>query len=228
MISKEKFVDLYLECLKNQCSNFSYDIFINYLREQKISRVELELMFPAKELDLLRALQSRWNQDILEKFNTYTAEENISFSKKIELLLNIKIESLADNTQLFRYIMRNSAMKHIIIGKELMQTEVNFMLEAAHDQSLNFDYYTKRAILGAIYFNALICLYYSKSVIRARQAISFGMRKIKYIGKAKKTMASLFDNIADFLGIKKEVNCSSYQNPHSNESVSPIDHTQAV
>ena len=141
---------------------WSPEIFLK-LQKQNIEKSDLFHYFPNGYKDLLELALKEINEKLenkLKKINLI----NLPINKRIKKILLMRFEILNEDKEFYK-----KTFNHILlptnnkISKKSLYHSVNTMWYLAGDNSTDFNFYTKRLILSAVYTNALF-VFFSKDM----------------------------------------------------------------
>jgi ubiquinone biosynthesis protein COQ9 len=119
-----------------------------------VSDTELAVLFPNGPADLVRAF-SHWADAQMQERMALDAPEKIR--ERITKAVRARIEVLAPHKEAARQAAGFLALPtHAPLAAQLVLDTVDAMWRAAGDQSSDFNYYTKRALLTGVYGSTLI------------------------------------------------------------------------
>ena len=119
-----------------------------------VSETELAALFPRGPADLVKAF-SHWADAQMQQRMALDAPEKIR--ARITKAVRTRIEALAPHKEAARQAASFLAVPtHAPMAAQLVLDTVDAMWRATGDQSSDFNYYTKRALLAGVYGSTLI------------------------------------------------------------------------
>ena len=86
--------------------------------------------------------------------------------------------------------------KYCDLALEITNHNVNFILNTANDNSIDFSYYTKRFSLGLIYSLTMFYTYKTKNIEKISSFINKRIKNIITFSKIKTNLINKFMNLA--------------------------------
>ena len=175
---------------------WSSDIFFK-LQRQNIKKTDLFYFFPDGYKDLLGYALQDINEKLkykLRKINLI----NFPINKRIKKILLLRFEILNEDKEFYK-----KTFNHLLlptnnkISKKSLYNSVNVMWYLAGDNSTDFNFYTKRLILSAIYTNALF-VFSSKNMKAVEENLDKNLKKVSKIPKIKERLSFIKDNAPKF------------------------------
>jgi len=173
-----------------------------------ISKRELQDAFPDGPASLVEAFSQWADRIMVEKMALQPAEQRVR--DRVASAVRSRIEAIAPHKEAARRAAAFLAQpQHAPLATRLMMRSVDAMWRAAGDESTNFSYYTKRAMLAGVYASTLA--YWLSDASQGHSAtwtflgrrIDDVMRIEKFRSKAGEAMAKLpdpFGILASFRG----------------------------
>ncbi len=178
-------------------NGWSSDI-IEKIKSSKFSQSEITTYFPQGINDILSLVYEDLNNKVkiaITKSNII----NLSINKRIKKILITRFELINKDKifykKTFYFMLLPSNSK--FMKKNLYKT-IDDMWFFAGDNSTDFNFYTKRIVLGIIYLNALF-VFFNKDIIEVDKNIDKNLKKISKIPKIKKNISFFKDNLPIFL-----------------------------
>lgn len=114
------------------------------------------LAFPGGASDMIDMLAARQDQKMLDACPDETLQA-LKIRQKITLLVRSRIEAELEVREAARSAVTFLALPHhSILGLKLLYRTVDLMWKAIHDKSTDFNFYTKRLTLSAVYSTTLL------------------------------------------------------------------------
>lgn len=173
----------------------------NILKQLLIKGIEesdLILFFENDYKELLKFSLSELNKslsDEIKKINII----NFPTNKRIKKILMFRMKILNDDIKFYKKTFNHLLLpQNANIMKKSLYNAVDEMWYLAGDNSTDFNFYTKRAILSGIYVNALFVLF-NKDFKQVEINIDKNLKKISKIPKFKERFSFIKDNIPAIL-----------------------------
>ena len=175
---------------------WSSTIFLK-LQKQNIEKSVLFYFFPNGYRDLLEYALQDINvrlENKLKKINLI----NFPINKRIKKILLLRFDILNEDKEFYK-----KTFNHLLlptnnkISKKSLYNSVNIMWYLAGDNSTDFNFYTKRLILSAIYTNALF-IFFSKDIKYVEQNLDKNLKRISKIPKIKERISFIKNNAPKF------------------------------
>jgi len=168
------------------------------LISNSLSRNDLIYLFPNDYIDLLNFSLEEINKSLetnVKKINII----NFPLNKRIKKILLIRLEILNQDKKFYRKTFNHLLIpQNSKIMKKNLYKSIDSMWYLAGDNSTDFNFYTKRIILAAIYINALFVLN-NKSFQEAELNIDKNLKRISKIPKFKDRFSFIKDNLPGLL-----------------------------
>ncbi len=124
---------------------------------------------------------------------------NIPTHKRIKKILNLKIEIMNKDKLFYKKTFYHLLLpQNSKIMKKNLYKSVNSMWYFAGDNSTDFNFYTKRLILTAVYVNALF-VFFNKDNFSAEQNIDENLKRLSRIPKLKDRLLFFRENLPIFI-----------------------------
>lgn len=163
-----------------------------------LSEVEMDSMFPAGIVDAIAAYGAYADQNMITAFHGQDAADIavMPIHMKIRSLIMIRLEQAAPYKEVVRRTLAVLARpKHAKLASQLLYKTVDEMWRAAGDTSTDYNFYTKRATLSAIY-SATLLAFLSDSSADLAKTEAFLDRRLADVAKLPK-MARPAKTLAD-------------------------------
>tara|TARA_S200000501_G_scaffold354792_1_gene375838 strand:- start:102 stop:731 length:630 start_codon:yes stop_codon:yes gene_type:complete len=176
---------------------WSSDILLK-LQKKNIKNSDLFFLFPRGYKDLLEYTLEDINQKLENKLTKINLI-NFPINKRIKKILLLRFHILNDDK-----IFYKKTFNHLLlpinnkISKKSLYNSVNAMWYLAGDNSTDFNFYTKRLILSAIYINALF-VFFSKDMKDVEVNLDNNLKRISKFPKIKERISFIKDNAPKFL-----------------------------
>ena len=124
-----------------------------------LSEVEMRSLFPAGFVDAIAAYGAYADQNMITAFHGQDAADIavMPVHMKIRSLILIRLEQAAPYKEVVRRTMAVLARpQHAKLASQLLYKTVDEMWRAAGDSSTDYNFYTKRATLSAVYSATLL------------------------------------------------------------------------
>ena len=168
------------------------------LVSDKFSSSDLIYFFPNGYLDILEFSLNEVNRTLKSKTNKINII-NFPISKRIKKILSIRFEILNQDKMFYKKTFNHLMLpQNSKIMKKNLYNSVDAMWYLAGDNSTDFNFYTKRITLAAIYINALF-IFFTKDINQANLNIDKNLKKISKIPKIKERFSFIKDNLPLFL-----------------------------
>ena len=169
-----------------------------------VSEAELTTLFPAGIADAIAAYGAWADEKMKAAFlDRYEAELSVmSVHIKIRTLILIKLEQAAPHKEVVRRTMAVLARpQHAKLAAKLLYETVDVMWRTAGDTATDYNFYTKRATLSAVYSATLLAFLADNSADMAKTEAFLDRRladiaRIPKLAKPAKGMANMAERIA--------------------------------
>ena len=166
-----------------------------------VSEAELTTLFPAGIADAIAAYGAWADEKMKAAFlDRYEAELSVMpVHIKIRTLILIRLEQAAPHKEVVRRTMAVLARpQHAKLAAKLLYDSVDVMWRTAGDTSTDYNFYTKRATLSAVYSATLLAFLADNSADMAKTE-AFLDRRLADIGRIPK-LAKPAKGMADMAG----------------------------
>ena len=179
---------------QNSLENISkkYDLDIN----------EIDLLFPEGNIDLIKFALERLNNE-LEEYCRKIDLIRLPIHKRIRKVLLSKISLMNKDKLFYRSIFLNLLIpkKNFSLSGQLYKS-VDQIWFIAGDSSTDFNFYTKRLILSAIYSRIMLFFFNNNNQQDLENILDESLKKVSKIPKIKSTFKifkEYFPKIANFV-----------------------------
>lgn len=160
------------------------------------------LAFPGGVVDMIDLLSEQQDQKMLLRCNDDTLRD-LKIREKITLLVRTRIEAEQDIREAARNAVTFMALPtNSVCGLKTLYRTVDLMWKAIHDSSTDFNYYSKRLTLSAVYSSTFLYWLNDESEDYA-ETWAFLDRRIANVMQIEKTKAqvrSMTDKLPDIWG----------------------------
>ena len=153
-----------------------------------LSEVEMQGLFPAGILDAIAAYGAYADQNMITAFHSRDATDIVVMPvhMKIRSLILIRLEQAAPYKEVVRRTLAVLARpQHAKLASQLLYKTVDEMWRAAGDTSTDYNFYTKRATLSAVYSATLLAFLSDNSADLAKTE-AFLDRRLADVAKLPK------------------------------------------
>ena len=179
---------------QNSLENISkkYDLDIN----------EIDLLFPEGNIDLIKFALERLNNE-LEEYCRKIDLIRLPIHKRIRQILLSKISLMNKNKFFYRSIFLNLLIpqKNFSLSGQLYKS-VDQIWFIAGDSSTDFNFYTKRLILSAIYSRIMLYFFNNNNQQDLENILDESLKKVSKIPEIKsklKIFKDYFPKVANFV-----------------------------
>ena len=179
---------------KNSLENISkrYGLNIN----------EIELLFPEGNIDLIKFTLEQLNKE-LEEYCKKIDLIRLPVHKRIKMVLLSKISLMNKNKLFYRSIFLNLLIpkKNFSLSGQLYKS-VDQIWFIAGDSSTDFNFYTKRLILSAIYSRIMLFFFNNNNQQDLENILDESLKKVSKIPEIKsklKILKEYFPKVATFV-----------------------------
>ena len=179
---------------QNSLENISkkYDLDIN----------EIDLLFPEGNIDLIKFALERLNNE-LEEYCRKIDLIRLPIHKRIRQILLSKISLMNKNKIFYRSIFLNLLIPHknFSLSGQLYKS-VDQIWFIAGDSSTDFNFYTKRLILSAIYSRIMLFFFNNNNQQDLENILDESLKKVSKIPEIKskfKIFKEYFPKVANFV-----------------------------
>ena len=171
---------------------------IDKLIKDGVNKSELIIIFKNDYKKLLGYFLEEINQLLelkVKKINIINFPVNI----RIKKILLTRIQILNDDKIFYKKTFDHLLLpQNIKILKKSLYKSVDTMWYLAGDTSTDFNFYTKRIILGGVYTNAIFT-FFNNDIEQAEVNIDKNLKKISKLPKLKERFSFIKDNLPIFL-----------------------------
>ena len=163
-----------------------------------LSEVEMHSLFPAGIVDAIAAYGAYADQNMITAFHGQDAADIavMPVHMKIRSLILIRLEQAVPYKEVVRQTLAVLARpQHAKLAAQLLYSTVDEMWRAAGDTSTDYNFYTKRATLSAVY-SATLLAFLSDNSADLEKTEAFLDRRLADVAKLPK-MARPAKNVAD-------------------------------
>ena len=153
-----------------------------------LSEVEMHSLFPAGIVDAIAAYGAYADQNMITAFHGQDAADIavMPVHMKIRSLIMIRLEQAAPYKEVVRRTLAMLARpQHAKLASQLLYKTVDEMWRAAGDTSTDYNFYTKRATLSAVYSATLLAFLSDNSADLAKTE-AFLDRRLADVAKLPK------------------------------------------
>ena len=153
-----------------------------------LSEVEINSLFPAGIVDAIAAYGAYADQNMIKAFHCQDATDIavMPVHMKIRSLILIRLEQAVPHKEVVRRTLAVLARpQHAKLAAQLLYSTVDKMWRAAGDTSTDYNFYTKRATLSAVYSATLLAFLSDNSVDLAKTE-AFLDRRLADVAKLPK------------------------------------------
>ena len=171
---------------------------IDKLIEDGVNKSELIIIFKNDYKKLLGYFLEEINQLLelkVKKINIINFPVNIRIKKILLSRIQILNEDKIFYKKTFDHLLLPQNIK---ILKKSLYKSVDTMWYLAGDTSTDFNFYTKRIILGGVYTNAIFT-FFNNDIEQAEVSIDKNLKKISKLPKLKERFSFIKDNLPIFL-----------------------------
>ncbi len=171
---------------------------IDKLIKDGVNKSELIIIFKNDYKKLLGYFLEEINQLLelkVKKINIINFPVNIRIKKILLSRIQILNEDKIFYKKTFDHLLLPQNIK---ILKKSLYKSVDTMWYLAGDTSTDFNFYTKRIILGGVYTNAIFT-FFNNDIEQAEVSIDKNLKKISKLPKLKERFSFIKDNLPIFL-----------------------------
>ena len=169
-----------------------------------VNEAELTAQFPAGVIDAIAAYGAYADAMMVNAFEDSYKNEGLSMPVhiKIRTLILIRLEQAAPHKEVVRRTLAVLASpQHVTLAAKLLYDTVDVMWRTACDTSTDYNFYTKRATLSAVYSATLLAFLSDNSADMAKTEAFLDRRladitRIPKLVKPAKSMADIAGRIA--------------------------------
>jgi len=199
-----------LKILSNAKKHIPFDgwnekILSTVANDLKIPINEIHALFPKNYRDLLELYLEDSESKMLidcKKLNI----SNMKIDKKIYEIIFFRIKKNLNNKELIRKtFFALSLPKNSLLGISSLYKTVDNIWFLAGDNSLDFNFYTKRLILAGIYTTVLLYWFNddNKDLKRTKSFLIKQIKRTSFIKKIKNSIVNVGGNTSNILNLKK-------------------------
>ncbi len=168
------------------------------LINKNINREELTYLFPNGYKDMLKFSLDEINYSLEKKIRKIDVI-NLPINRRIKKILMSRIELLNKNNKFFKKTFYHLLLpQNSKILKKSLYKSVDTMWYLAGDNSTDFNFYTKRIVLAAIYTSAIF-IFINKNIDEVEINIDKNLKKISKFPKIKERFSFIKENLPIFL-----------------------------
>ena len=170
-----------------------------------LSEAEIYSLFPEGVADVIAAYGSYANRNMITAFYGQDAGDiaGMPVHMKIRSLILIRLEQAAPHKEVVRRTLAVLAQPHHVkLAAELLYNTVDEMWRAAGDASTDFNFYTKRATLSAVYSSTLLAFLSDNSVdmVNTKAFLDRRLRDVTRLPKMARPAKGMADMAMRFAG----------------------------
>ena len=157
-----------------------------------LSEVEMHSLFPLGVVDAIAAYGAYADQNMITAFHGQDAADIavMPVHMKIRSLILIRLEQAAPHKEVVRRTLAVLAQpQHAKLATKLLYQTVDEMWRAAGDNSTDYNFYTKRATLSAVY-SATLLAFLSDNSANLAKTEAFLDRRLADVAKLPKMAGS--------------------------------------
>ena len=183
-------------CDLAEISNWQESILEQVCIEMQLTADYYKIWFPRGVIDILNKLEQDYDVQMLQVLDSYAQPAGIT--DKVGLALQVRICQVSPSKLLAqsmsRYYLRPRAVAE---GLEFAWRSVDLIWQYAGDDSLDYNYYTKRALLHGIYVASQLCYNRDNSTEsnQTRRFIQSSLRQIVQVSKCIKHTSKILRQI---------------------------------
>ena len=173
-------------------------LFYNIAAKSKFKFSEIAVLFPEGYITLLEMYLDTVNDQMTEdskKINLIRLRVHERVKELVILRLKIMSREKELISKTYFHLLLPQNYK---IASRCLYKAVDQIWFVAGDNSTDFNFYTKRITLAAIYINALF-IFFTKDINQANLNIDKNLKKISKIPKIKERFSFIKDNLPLFL-----------------------------
>ena len=170
-----------------------------------LSEAEMHSLFPAGIVDAIAAYGAYSDQNMITAFHSQDAADIavLPVHMKIRSLILIRLEQAAPYKEVVRQTLAVLARpQHAKLASQLLYKTVDEMWRAAGDTSTDYNFYTKRATLSAVYSATLLAFLSDNSADLAKTEAFLDRRlaDVAKLPKMSRPARDLADMVMRFAG----------------------------
>ena len=165
-----------------------------------LSESEMAQLFPQGISELIEIASDDVDRQMTQIFMSRFAEDmdTMPVHKKIRELLLIRFEILQPNKEAVRKMVGFIAQPaHAKLGSKLLYKTLDRVWRIAGDRSTDYNFYTKRATLGAVYGSTMLAFLDDDTpdMQKTNAFLDRRLQDVAKVPKATKSLQSAFSNI---------------------------------
>jgi ubiquinone biosynthesis protein COQ9 len=161
------------------------------LRQTKLTRAEADRLFPQGITDIIDAFGAMIDAAMDQAIKTHRGYDRLRTRDKVTFAVRARLEALAPHREAFRRLMGYYAMPlHAPHAIQRFYKTVDRIWAAAGDTSTDYNFYTKRVLLGGV-FKATLIFWLNDESPRHEATWDFLDRRIGDIMKLGKSLSLL-------------------------------------
>ncbi len=185
---------------------FKTNIFKIISNKYKLNINEIELLFPEGNNDLIKFALEQLNKD-LELYCRQLALIRLPIHKRIRKILLSKIFIMNKNKNFYKNIFLRILVpkKNFSLPFQLYKS-VDQMWFIAGDNSTDFNFYTKRLILGGIYTRVMLFYFNNNDQNALENILDSNLKTVSKIPELKAKINIFKDNFPKIINFVKNFN----------------------
>tara|TARA_Y100001970_G_scaffold277284_1_gene381209 strand:+ start:2214 stop:2876 length:663 start_codon:yes stop_codon:yes gene_type:complete len=179
----------------------------NYLsKDKKINKDELDLLFPEGYQDLISFALDELDKKV-ENYCKNLDIIRLPVHKRIRKILLAKIFLMNKEKTFYKKIYFNLLLptKNLFVLKRLYRS-IDQIWYLAGDNSVDFNFYTKRLILAAIYSRTILFFFNNNDMDKLELVLDENLKKVSKIPELKSKIKIVKDNFPNILKFVKNFN----------------------
>lgn len=171
--------------------------------EHNLDINEVELLFPNGNSDLIKFILEELNIN-LENNCKKIDLIRLPIHKRIKRILLSKIDILEKEKKFYKKIFLNLLIpnKNISLPRQLYKS-IDQIWFLAGDSSVDFNFYTKRLILSAIYTRTILFFFNNDNRKELENILDKNLKRVSKIPKIKSSIKILFKNLPNIFKFVK-------------------------
>lgn len=184
---------------------WNVDLFNLISKNENIKIEIINTLFPKGKISLLEFFFEEINLEMTKKAKKLNLI-NMKLHQRIKSIIllklknNIKNKALLKKTFFYLCLPKNSKIATVLLFKTVDQ-----MWFLAGDQSTDFNYYSKRAILSTIYSTTLIYWFKNEDFEKTEFFLDDQLKKVSKIPILKKRISDLYSSVPQTINFLKKI-----------------------
>ena len=184
-------------------NGFKNNTLENISNKYKLNSNETEILFPEGNSDLIKFSLEQLNCD-LENSCKKIDLIRLPLHKRVRKILLLKLSIMNKEKKFYKNIFLNILIpKNNIFLPSLLYNSIDQIWFIAGDTSTDFNFYTKRLILGGIYIKVVLFFFNNNDQNKLEKILDSSLKRVSKIPKLKSKINIFKDNLPKIIKFVK-------------------------